>query len=141
MHAVQTVSWGRVIITELLPLLLSLWLFAVIRRRSMLNPATGSNNVLVVALYWIVGFMLTAYLAFYMGLYLVGLLKTGQTITTTLASQASLVTKIAIYISGLFGALIPYRLLARQGKTQMWIWLVIAAVYAILFFIFTFMVR
>jgi hypothetical protein len=141
MHAVQSVQWGRVIITELLPLLLSLWLFAVIRRRSIQKPATGTNNALVVALYWIVGFMLTAYLAFYMGLYLVGLLKTGQTITTTLASQASLVTKVAIFTSGLFGALIPYRLLARQGKTQFWIWLVIAAAYSILFFIFTFMVR
>ncbi|MGZ4107792.1 MAG: hypothetical protein ACXVO1_10695 [Tumebacillaceae bacterium] len=137
----QSVLWMKVIVTLLLPLLAALWLFATVRRRSMLNPATGSYNVLVVVLYWIVGFIVTTYVATYFGYYLVGLLKTPHAVTPAYASLANVFTKIVIFTSGLFGALIPYRLLARQGKTQFWIWLVIAAAFSILFFIFTFTVR
>lgn len=141
MHAIHTVSWGRVIITLLLPLLASIWMMFVIRYKSIRQPVSSKYSVAAILVYGIIGFVVSAFLATYFGLYLTAQLTTGQMVSQALASEANFVTKVGLYISGLWGALFPYRLLAREGKRQVWIWLAIALVYAFVFFIFTFMVR
>lgn len=138
-----SIHWGKIIVTLLLPLLASVWLFFVIRQKSLLQPVTQSYGMGMKTIYWIVGLLASFFLATYFGLYLLAQMKTtgGMYVSPSLQSQANLVTKAGLYISGLLGSLFPYRLLAREGKRQVWIWLANALIYAFLFFVFTFMVR
>ena len=119
--------WGKILITLLLPLLAALWLHFVIKRRSELMEVTSPYGLFTRGVNYVFGFFISCAVATYLGLYLYSV----QTGGVYLASYAS------IYIGGLWGALVPYRMLAREGKRSGWIWLGLALVYAFLFYLLT----
>lgn len=124
----------KLIITLLLPLLAVLWLMYVIKRKAKHQPAV--NNIGAMLIFWIVGFLVTWLFGTYLGLYLMGLA------TETGAGDGAKVLFIAsVYISALWGALVPYRAYARSGKDSVWIWLGTGLLYSLLFYLSTMFVR
>lgn len=112
------------IITILLPLAAAIWLFLIIRRNGRMNPMEGhTNDVLRVVLY-IAGFWVSFLFSTYIGFYLY-------------ASGSNLLSVIGLYVSGLLGALVPYRMRAREGNDSVIGWLVTALVYTVLFYAFS----
>ena len=120
-------QWGKILITLLLPLLAALWLHFVIKRKSEMMDATSPYGLFTRGVHYVFGFFISCAVATYLGLYLYSV----QTGGVYLASYAS------IYIGGLWGALVPYRMLAREGKRSVWVWLGLALVYSFLFYLLT----
>jgi hypothetical protein len=120
-------QWGRILITLLLPLLAALWMGHVIKRKSEQMEAASPYGLFTRGVYYVFGFFITCAVATYLGLYLYSMQSGG----IYLASYAS------IYIGGLWGALVPYRMLARAGKRSAWVWLGLALLYAFLFYLLT----
>lgn len=110
-------------------------MWTVVRRRSMANPTGVPASQGVLAAVFIGGFVISWLLATYLGLYVFGQMGSGEKDVPEGAGLAGqLVSLLAIYTGGLWGALLPYRVLARTGRIQMWNWLLIALVYGVLFY-------
>jgi hypothetical protein len=126
----QSIPWGSLIITLLLPFQAALWLFAVIRRRSALEPVSNPYGGGARAVAYLSGFVVSWFFGTYLGLYLLSMLKDTQD------SAAGTWTSFAgLFIAGLLGALLPYRLQAREGKRSAWGWVAIAGVYVVLYYL------
>ena len=132
------IHWGSLIVTLLLPLLAAFWLRGVIRRNSLQRPAEAPSNGAVFILFYIVGFALTWTVATFLGLYLLGQMGQGTgAVSQGAVTATNGVALLGVYVGGLWGALLPYRILARNGKTSIWIWLGLGLFYAVLFYIST----
>lgn len=114
------------LITVILPLAAAIWLFLIIRRNGRMNPIEGhTHDVLRVVLY-VAGFWVSFLFATYIGFYLY-------------ASGSGFLSVVGLFVSGMLGALIPYRMRAREGNDSVIGWLVTALVYTILFYAVTWM--
>ena len=125
-------QWGKILITLLLPLLAALWLHYLIKRKSEVNEVSHPYGSFTRGVNYIFGFFLSSAAATYLGLYLFAMFSEGEQ-----ASGAYWVSYASIYIGGLLGALVPYRMLAREGKRSIWVWLGLGLVYAFLFYLLT----
>jgi hypothetical protein len=126
----QSIPWGSLIITLFLPLLASLWLFAVIRRRSAQEPVSNPYGAGARAFSYLSGFIVAWFFGTYLGLYLLSMLK-----DTTDSTAGTWTSFAGLFIAGLLGALLPYRLQAREGKRSVWGWIAIAGVYVVLYYL------
>jgi hypothetical protein len=124
----------KLIVTLLMPLFAVVWLWFVIKRKAKYQPAVDSVGAMLI--YWIVGFLITWLFATYLGLYLLGLASENG-----VGESARALTVAGVYISGLWGALLPYRAYARSGKDAVWVWLGSAMLYSLLFYLSTMFVR
>lgn len=138
----QEIAWGNVLVTLMLPLLAVVWMFFVVKRKSVLQPATETPGAGTQISAWGFGFVITWLAATYLGLYLAGMMQMEEAaVTGADKSLGALVTWAGLYTSALWGALVPYRMLARQGKRSVALWLGIALAYMLLFFVATLFVR
>jgi hypothetical protein len=117
-------SW----ITLLLPLGAAIWLFLIIRRNALQHQIEGHYNDVLRVVFYFAGFWISFLFATYIGLYLY-------------AKGSYLLALIGLYISGLLGALVPYRIRAKEGNASAVGWLVTALVYAVLFYVVTWVFR
>lgn len=125
----STTQWGSLIFTLLFATVMAIALFAVIRRRALLQGDVHTSNGMTRAMIYLAGMILTLMFAFYLGLTVLSKIGTPE------KGIASLISTITVIQSGLLGALLPYRLHAREGKAQVWVWVVIGVAYAFVFYI------
>jgi len=131
----KEVAWGSVLVTLLLPLLAAVYMFFVVRRASVQKPAEAPSTPGTYGLYYLVGFALTWVASTYLGFYLLqqlGGVETAVTHGEELASQW--IALLGVYIGGLWGAILPYRIHARNGHRAAWLWLLIGLAYSVLFY-------
>ncbi|HEU4963539.1 MAG TPA: hypothetical protein VFV52_06725 [Bacilli bacterium] len=132
------ISWSNVWITLLLPFLAVLWMHYVIRRKSAMYPATEPTGTGTKVVVYVIGFVVTWFVATYLGLYLVGMMQLDSgMVSDGDRTLGTIVSFAGLFVSGLWGALAPYRMLARAGKRSNGLWLGLALVYAVLFYLST----
>ncbi len=132
----EEISWGNLLVTLLLPLLAVIWMRFVLRRKALHSPVEEPYSTFARVAVWVAGFVITWAFSTFLGFYLLAQISTGG------AAQANtgltILTGFATpYISGLWGALVPYHMLAREGKESLITWLGAALAYAVVFYLST----
>lgn len=129
----EEISWGGLLVTLLLPLLAVVWMMLVLRRKALMASPAEPYSRFARGAVWLAGFIITWAFATFLGLYLLAQIGSG---TTEASTGLTFLTGVApLYIAGLWGALVPFRMLAREGKASVTCWLITAAAYAVLYYL------
>jgi hypothetical protein len=126
---VASTQWGPLLFTLIFAAVMAYVLYSVIRRKAFQNPAGYPAGALSKTAIYFAGLTLTLMFAFYLGIVVLGKIGTPE------KGIASIISAITVLEAGLLGALLPYRTLAREGKTQVWVWLAIGVAYAFVFYL------
>jgi hypothetical protein len=136
------IQWGKMIFNLVFPLLLAMWLMYLIRHKAIQHRAERPAGLLMRLLTYAVGFVITASVAVFLGSAILAQVEPGAGELSRATELAAMwLSLAAVFVSGLCGALVPFRMLAREGKGRVWTWLGLGLVYAVLFWVFAEAVR
>ncbi|PWK10335.1 hypothetical protein [Tumebacillus permanentifrigoris] len=132
---VAATQWGPLLFTLIFAAVMAVVLYVVIRRQAWKNPSGIPAGALSKTAIYFAGLTLTLMFAFYLGVVVLNKIGTPE------KGIASIISGITVLEAGLLGALLPYRTLAREGRTQLWVWLATGVAYAFVFYLFAQILR